>query len=249
MNEAENRGTAGEAIFGIFFIFIVLIFLLYRFGTNKETVANENIPKDGVTKEEFLSKLNDPTSESEIYNRYIKQIYETQTGKTDDGEVVNTEVAVDKIVEEYQKELQQKVALPTQTVNIKIVSDVYPTTSYRNDFEKIFEELKKAGGTTESQIFAAQITGPDTLLPLSDYDRETILRTATEYEIFVDKLVTLTTPRTQLKKVNELAIAALNVSYILRKLVEENDQKIYSLWITKYAENMSVIITNRYGLQ
>lgn len=242
MDESRNSAGVGEAIFGIFLIFGILIILLYKFGGNNETVTNPETKNETGYLEE---KLNN-TEEDDIYAKYVKQIYDSQFPI--DENVVST-TSLDEIVSNYEKELLEKVEIPNPTIEIKNVSDKFNPKYYSQNFEIIFEDLKKRDGTTEGQILFSQIGEGNTLLVLSDFDREKLIRIANEYSIFADKVSNLGTPTSVQPKALEIAVSAKKISYILEKIVEENDPKIYTLWISKYAENMSVIITDRYALQ
>jgi len=241
----ENRGTAGEAIVGIILLFVIIILLLYKFGSNNNSVGS-TVSTDDSSKQAFLNEINSSSTDNEIYNKYIKQIYELQSSTGNSIEVQNQ---VGEIANSYQSELEQKVALPPQTVFLKNVSDKFTKNNYANNFELIYQDFKKKDGTTENNILMAQINPDGTILPLSDYDKESLLRIAVEYEILSEKIQNLSTPKSTEKIANEVAVSALNISYILNKIVVENDKNIYPLWISKYVENMSVIIADRYAIQ
>jgi hypothetical protein len=246
MNEGQNRGTVGEAIVGIVFIFSILLFLLFRFGTESDSVTNplaQNTKE--ITREEFLERLSGSSTQSDLYNSYLKQVYETQSNGTDS---IEKQKKIEEIVNNYQNTLEEKVNIPTQNVTLKNVSDKFDAKYYEQNFEIIFGEFKKRGGTAEGGIIQAQIGADGTLLVLSPYDKESLLRAAAEYDILAEKLQNLSTPKSLEKIATEIAATSLNISYILKKMSEENDTKIYSLWISKYAENMSVIIADRYAL-
>lgn len=245
MNEMENRGTAGEAIVGIILLFVIIVLLLYKFGGNNNSV-NSVVSSDDASKQAFLNEINSSSTDNEIYNKYIKQIYELQSSTGNSIEIQNQ---VGEIASSYQSELEQKVALPPQTVFLKNVSDKFTKNNYANNFELIYQDFKKKDGTNEGNILTAQIGTDGTVLPLSDYDKESLLRIAVEYEIFSEKIQNLSTPKSTEKIATEVAVSALNINYILNKIVVENDKNIYPLWISKYAENMSVIIADRYAIQ
>lgn len=245
MNEMENRGTAGEAIVGIILLFVIIVLLLYKFGGNNNSV-NSAVSSDDASKQAFLNEINSSSTDNEIYNKYIKQIYELQSSTGNSIEVQNQ---VGEIASSYQSELEQKVALPPQTVYLKNVSDKFTKNNYANNFELIYQDFKKKDGTNEGNILTAQIGTDGTVLPLSEYDKESLLRIAVEYEIFSEKIQNLSTPKSTEKIATEIAVSALNISYILNKIVVENDKTIYPLWISKYVENMSVIIADRYAIQ
>lgn len=256
MDENNNKrinATAREAITGILFIFLILILFLYQFGTNKKTISNLELTEDAQgSKENFLNQLEEENGENDTFNKYLKQIYELQSSSTLHNESHNSSEnnrEIESIINEYQKELQEKIRIPTQSFQLQNISDTYSPKIYRDNFEILYAELKSNKENSESKIFSSQIIDDGTLLPLAEFDKETILRIASDYEIFADKLSLLPTPKSLEKRMTELGTSALNVSFILRKMVAEDDSKIYSLWISKYAENMSVIITIRYALQ
>lgn len=243
MNENENnlrRQTVAEAVIGVIFIFLLLVFLLYKFGSNKENVTNTDIENQPVSQEELVQSLDDTGGQNEIYFKYIKKIYDAQQTSGENADV-------DGIVLDYQKELEGKVQLPEQNVVIQKVSPTYNKTKYNNEYEIAFSNLKKAGGTSESQIFESQIVDKDTLLPLSDYDKETVLRIATEYEKFANIISSLETPKVYEKRGVGTTKDALNVAYILRQMVNTEDKQIYTLWINQYSIVMFDIIANRYA--
>lgn len=242
MNESENKGGVGEAVFGLIIIFSLFIFLLFRFGSNKDTVTTEtNV--DEQSKEQFLDKINTTDPNTDIYTKYIKQIYDTQNAT---GTAKSEEV--DKIVSSYTKELLDKVVIPEQSIALKNVSDKFNPKIYGDNFEIIFENFKSKGGTSEGEILNAQIIDKGDILELSPYDKESLLRIADEYQTLAEKIQNLSTPTYSQKLAEEIAKSALNISYILRQMATEDDKKVYSLWISKYAENMFAIIADRYAL-
>lgn len=243
MNESENRGTAGEAIFGIVLLFILLIFLLYKFGNNKEIIAADKIIDESkLSKADFLQKLDDENSDTGLYNKYLKQIYleQKQSSSTDKTDV---------IVENYKNELDTRVIIPKVVINLNNLSKTsskLEKDTYILAYENLFQELKKQGGTSENKIFQAQISTEEKLLPLSGYDVESLLRISTEYDIFADKISNLQTPLIYEKKAIETVRSSKNISYIIKQMSTENDKEIYRLWISKYAENLFDIISERY---
>ncbi len=242
MNETQ-KGTVAEGIFGIIIVFAILVFAIYKFGTSKGSVVNPDVQTGNSVQEDFDTQTN-TSQENEIYNRYIKQIYEAQNATTSE----NKNGEVDRIISEYQQELQDKTRIPTANILMRNVSDKFTATNYKNNFEILFSDFKQRGGTSENKIIAAQILEDGTLLPLSDYDKETLLRMSSEYEIFADKVQNLSTPKDEEKIAREIATAATNIAYILKQIVNEKDKQVYTLWISKYTDNMSVIIVDRYGI-
>jgi hypothetical protein len=238
MNETENRGSLGEAIIVVAFLFLILTFFIYQYGSSKSQVTNDEIEKNP---ENTISNLPED-DENGTYNKYLKQIYDTQTGS-------NTSASVDQILESYQQELLYKTTIPNQNLVIKNVSLTLDRKEYGKSFESLYEAFKKNGGGTEGKILASQITKEKTLLTLSDYDKQVLSQIADEYDDFSAKLVEMETPKVFENRVLEIAVDSKNVAFILRKMVNETDINVYTLWISKYAQNMSAIITDRYGLQ
>lgn len=248
MNESEKNEKVGEAIVGMIFIFIVLVFLIYKIGGNKTTVSNPDITQQNTLDQETKAQLEKQLSEDEnksLYNKYVKAIYDTQNS----GGQQTANQSVDVLVSSYQNDLLAATEIPNPTVKINNLSDKFSTTEYTKNFELLFAQLKKLGGTEEGNIFALQINPDGSLIPLSQYDKETILRDSINYELFANQIQNLPTPSTYEAKANALAGAAKNISYILKKMSSEDDEKIYSMWISKYAENMSAIIKIRYAIQ
>ena len=96
-------------------------------------------------------------------------------------------------------------------------------------------------------MFAAQITKDGQVLPLSDYDRETLRNIQKKFEDFADKVLNMPTPTTYVKKSKGLIIDARAIAFIIEKIVLEKDSKVYPLWISKYGEYAFDIIANRYA--
>lgn len=242
-NTNSQNKTAGEAVVVVFFVFLILIFLVYKFGSNNQSVESTKVgngDSSQISKEEFENSLSDTGGQNEIYFKYIKKIYDEQSTN---GEGANLDV----IVSDYKNELEQSVAVPEQTVTLANVSATFSKTKYNSDYELAFSELQKGRNPTEATIFAAQIADANTLIPLSNYDKETIQRIATEFELYAEKIKNLNTPTVYKKRGEETVKNALKVSYILRQMVNINDTKIYSLWISKYSAVMFDIIANRYA--
>lgn len=245
MNESFKKENVAEAIFGVFFIFLILGIFLYKFGTNKDAVTNPEREVDSQAKTALEDQFNNPENENDLYKKYVKEIYDI---KSQGNENIETQNKIEQIVSSYQKDLENQTFLPPQNVFLRNVSTNFTDKNYADNFEIIFNNFKTRGGTSESSILSAQISPDGNLLVLSQDDKETISRLADEYESFSEKVQNLSTPTNREKIGKEIAISALNVAYILRKLATEEDKNIYTLWISKYAENMSVIITDRYAL-
>jgi predicted metal-dependent hydrolase len=245
MDETKNKGSAGEAVFAVLLFFVILIVLLYKFGTGKDSVINPDTNE--ANKENFLNQLDATGTESDLYNKYIKQVYETQS----EASITTSDKRqqIDQIVTNYQKELEEKTSLPPQTIVLKNVSNKFSERNYANNFEIMFSQFKQKGGTSESALLVAQTANGNEILTLSEYDKENLLRIADQYQDFANKVSNLSTPESLEKKAHEIAVSSLNVAYILRQMANENDKQVYTLWISKYAQNMFVIITDRYALQ
>jgi hypothetical protein len=239
MNESENQKSILPGLIVLFFIFIFLIYLLYKFGSSNQSVVNPNLSEDNspVTLDQALT---DSEGENEIYFKYIRKIYEQQSSP--DGSGVN------EILDEYKNELESKVALPDQEAILSNVSSFYDKNQYLEDYEGAYSSLQKAGGGSESKIFSSQIVDEKTLLPLSDYDKETLLRIAVEYDKFAETISNLNTPKVYEKKAMGTIKGSRNLSYLLRQIVSVNDKEVYSLWISKYSTVMFDIIANRYAI-
>jgi hypothetical protein len=245
MNESDKKEKLSEAFVGLFFIFAILIFLLFKFGKGTGEVRNNDFLNEQNLQDQSKQDMIDQLSEDQnkdLYKKYIKQIYDAQNGS-------GTAQSVDQIVNNYQVDLQQSVTLPDLNLELKDTSNSYTQKQYSQDFEKIFTELKKLGGTEEGKILSAQIQSDNTLLTLSDFDKQTILRDAVNYDIFADKVLNLQTPAKLQTKAITVAQASKNISTILKKLSNEQDPKVYSLWISKYLENLGAIIAIRYAIQ
>lgn len=236
MNETEYKGSVVEAVMVLLFVFVVLGFFLYKFGTNQNTVENQDISANNSGQNNIFQ---DQDSEASLYNKYVKQIYDAQASGTSD---------ISPIIDNYHSELISKTAIPDQNFSLLNLSGTITRQAYAIQFENLFGELKQHDGGSESKIIQAQITDNNTLLPLSDYDKEALGRIADSYETFAKKLQNLQTPIIYQKGVSAVGRNSLNIAYILRQMQNENDQKIYTLWISKYMENMSAIITLRYAI-
>lgn len=236
MNESENTKSVLPGLVVLFFIFIFLIYLLYKFGSSNQSVVNPELSGDNspVTLDQALT---DEEGENEIYFKYIRKIYEGQSAGAD----------VNGILNDYKNELESKVTLPVQDVNLVSVSNIFNKKEYLILYENAYIDLQKSGGGSESLIFSQQIVDKDTLIPLSDYDKETILRVAVEYEKFAEVISNLNTPTSYEKKAVDTIKNARNVAYVLRQIVKTNDKQVYSLWTTKYSSLMFDIIANRYA--
>jgi hypothetical protein len=243
MYPQKNSESVSQAFFVITFLFLVIIFLLFRFGGTSDRVVNENLARENTESSKISVKdfLNQNESE-DLYTKYLKEIYEKM------GNSSSENLDIEKVVENYSQELSLKTLVPQADFLLTNISTENDLVSYRKSFEKTFQDLRIASGTSESVIFASQIQQNGEVLPLSDYDKESLLRLATEYKLFSDKLAKLETPISLTKNVERVGRASLNVSFILKKIVMENDKNIYPLWISKYSENMFVIIEERYAI-
>ncbi len=264
MDESRNNltGRSGEAMVVLFFVFAMLIFLLYKFGSNSNSVVNSEVfqnqnQESNLTREEIFEQIK-AENDSEVFAKYLEKIKSLKDNASD-GEIDGVQDLTGNIGEEYKKELENKVLLPQQIVKIKgeILENTYANrANYLNNFEKLFADFKSGGGFSESKIFAAQITptpalpqgeGGVRILELSGYDRETLLRLATEYELWSEQILNLNVPKVYENKSLEAAKSTLNISYILKKMVDETDEKVYPMWIGQYTRVIFDIIANRYA--
>jgi hypothetical protein len=236
-------GGGGQAVVVLVFLFCLAIFLVFKFGKNTTSVVNQEAIKNNtenqfgnLSKEEILEKLK-AESNSEIYNKYLDKI------KDGFSQEVSTQ---------YQTELEQKTALPEQIIFLTkpTIGNSYSEKAiYLNTFEALFASMRKRGVFSESAIFASQAgatTSPSVILPLSDYDKETLLRIATEYENWAQQILNLETPVVYEKKSLNFANDLLNAGYIIKKVVEEKDDQLYVMWIAKYTQTIFDILANRY---
>lgn len=235
----ESRGKRGVAqawiVLGI--IFIIFIFALSKFGKNKASVYNQQIStSENITREQVIEELKSE-QDSEIWDKYVDKIFS------------ETKVPPQELSVEYQKELENKVLLPEESLIIlgNIVDDSFTKRAkYLNEFEILYVNATKKGVFAEAKLFAAQAGGVGVVLGLSDYDKETILRAATEYELWAKEILKLDTPSQYENKSLRTAQDILQVAYILRKAVVEEDDQVYTMWIGKYTQKVFDILASRY---
>jgi hypothetical protein len=237
MDETRGKQGAGGAWAVLAVLAVALIFALFKFGKNKETIYNQQInTNSSITREQVLEELKGE-QDSELWGKYIEKIFsESKTPSQD-------------LSAEYQRELEQKVTLPEETIFLqgKIVGNSYnERVKYLNEFEQLFVSSKKKGVFDEAKMFANQAGDNGKILELSDYDKETILRLATEYELWGKEILQLDTPAQYEKKSLGAVRDILQISYILKKVVTETDSQVYPMWIGKYTEKVFDILANRY---
>lgn len=243
----QNTNNHIQAIIVLFILFAVAIFLLFTFGRNSDNVINNNVVANSdninLTAEQMFEQMKSE-SNSEIYNKYLEKIQEAKKNNT------NVQDLTGNISEEFKNELQNQVLLPEQVVSIKgkmVDNSFSQRAKYLNEFEDLFVKYSSKKVFEENKILQAQIGENNSILELSDYDRETLLRIATEYELWAQEILNLDTPSNYERKSLEAAKNALNISYVLRKIVVEKDVKVYPLWIAKYIEVIFDILANRHA--
>lgn len=243
MNQSETKTNLVEGVVVVGIVFVILAFAIFKYGGADKVVTNPDL-KDT---EEYSKQLNDVLnsgsvegSENELYNKYVKKIYEAQKSGTGSD-------SVDTILEEYKNELESKVYLPPQQARLKYVGTAFDQKTYLSQYETLYVDMQKKGGNSESRIFASQIVDNETLLPLSDYDKQTLERIAVEYENFALNVESLKTPKVYEQKSVATVENARSVSYLIRQLINTNDKQLYTLWINKYSTLMFDIIANRYA--
>lgn len=241
MDESRGKQGVGRAWVVLGVIFVVFVFALSKFGKDKASVYNQQINSGtGVSSEQVLSELKSE-QDSEMWGRYMDKIFEAR-----DKEV---EVDTQDLSAEYQKELEDKVLLPEEVLVIQgsIVSNGFnERAKYLNEFEGLYINATKKGVFTEAKLFAAQAASEGQVLKLSDYDKETVLRLATEYELWAREILKLDTPAQYEKRSLRTVQDILQVSYILRKAVVEEDNQVYVMWIGKYTQKVFDILAVRY---
>jgi hypothetical protein len=176
-----------------------------------------------------------------LWGKYIDRIFEAR----DKEEIIDSQ----DLSVQYQKELENKVLLPEETLIISgiILGNGYnERASYLNKFEELYINATKKGVFTEAKLFASQAGGEAMVLELSDYDKQTILRLATEYELWAKEILKLDTPAQYENRSLRTAQDILQVAYILRKAVVEADDQVYVMWIGKYTEKVFDILAVRY---
>lgn len=241
MDESRNANGASKAglVLGIFFL--VFIFILFKFGKDKETVYNQQInPDENISREQVKQDLKSQ-QDSRLWGKYIDIIFESNEAK---GTILSQDLS-----EEYRRELENRVLLPEETLIISgdIMGNSYAEKAkYLNQFEALFVSAGKRGVFTEAKLFALQAGGEGTDLDLSDYDKGTVLRLATEYELWAKEILKLDTPEQYVNRSLRTAQDILHVAFILRKAVAENDDQVYVMWIGKYTQKVFDILAVRY---
>lgn len=238
----ETRGKHGvvNAWIVLGFIFVIFLFLLNKYGKEEEVIYNQQISvNENQTREQVLEDLK-REKDSALWNDYIDKIALSAKDKN---------ITPEEISENYQKELENKVTLPTENLFLqgKIVGDSSAEVGkYLNEFEILLENARKRGVFSEAGIFRAQAVDSETNLELSDFDKQTLLRIATEYELWAKEIGKLDTPK---KYENKSLLAMqdiLQMSYVLEKIVEETDSQVYVMWIGKYTQKAFDILANTY---
>lgn len=240
MDESRGKG-AGRAWVVLGIIFVVFVFSLLKFGKDKASVYNQQInTNEMISREQILEELKNEQN-SELWDKYLDKIFSTESN----GEKISAQ----DLSVEYQKELENKTLLPEEPLSISgfIVGNSYnERVKYLNEFEATFISVVKKGVFSESKLFAAQAGGQGVVLRLSDFDKQTILRIATEYEIWAKELLKLDTPLQYERKSLVAAQDILQVAYILRMAVAEEDDQVYVMWIGKYTQKVFDILASRY---
>ncbi len=236
MNETKNYSIL-EILLVLFVVFGLFIYYVFFRSSNSENIGNTmNINNDyqnstSTLDENTISKNKNDLS---IYEMYLTKKKEMQ-GQGDE-EVVNS----------VKADLDARITIPEQaTPTLKVGN--FDKKIYSQKFEKIYQDQKKAGMTSESKTFALQFENDNLFIPLSDFDRENFLRTANLYAEFADKIQSLDTPIYFKLKSEETVKSARNIAYILKTLRTEKDPTIYKLWVVQYIEALNAIIFSRYA--
>ncbi len=236
MNESREYSIL-EIFLVLLVVFGLFIYLVFYKSTNTQNIVNSNAENGQVQND-----VNTPGENTSIAaNKDNLSIYEMYIAKKKEMAGSSDQ----EIISSVQTDLNQKISVPLQaTPTIQIGN--FDKKIYNQQFEKIFQEEKKLGLSSESSIFKLQYQDQNLFIPLSDYDRDTLLRSTNIYTEFANRIEALETPTIYKIKGEETVKAARNIVYILNKLRGETDATIYKLWLEKYLQQLSVIIAARY---
>ena len=105
MNESANKEKIFGAIFGIIFLFFLLGIFLYKFGTNKDVVVNQDGSEEENAKTALENQFNNPENENDLYKKYVQEIYNIKSQGNEDVESQNK---IEQLVSNNQKTLKIK---------------------------------------------------------------------------------------------------------------------------------------------
>ena len=226
MQKSEQKLQIIEGVAGVGFLILVLAFIIFfKSDTSKEITVNKNLLGEGRAAE-----ISGSPYDSQLLTNHLDLM-----GKLGDGE--EDQKAKSELTEILIKSLDEKTKVPNFNSRPIFVSETFDKNSYQKEFFKTFNEATTAGMGLELYYFVSQIS-PESgeILELSPYDKESLQRIATEYEIFAEKIQKIETPTDYMKAGEVTTQKAYEISYILRNLLEEKDSLIYSKWFEKYGE-------------
>lgn len=178
-----------------------------------------------------------------------KLVYESDTleARAQKLEQLKGQEGFQKLQEELDKQIAQDIEAKTSYTpgNNKpfLISNTTTEETYKKLFADAFGKATSSGLGLELVYFISQISPDDgKILPLSPQDIESIYRVATEYEIFADNIQKLPTPP-GLSVVGEITSEkSRETAFYLRKMMEEKDPFIYSIYFAKYSAATSYIL-------
>lgn len=239
MQKSENNLQIIEGLVGIGFLILILAFIIFfKSDKSKEVTSNKNI-------------LGQVTETAESQTQYDSQLLKNHLellGKL--GDEAEDQKAKSELTEILIQSLDEKTKIPTFNSRPIYISDTFDKNNYQKEFFKTFNEAAAAGMGLELYYFVSQIS-PESgeMLELSPYDKESLQRIATEYEIFGKKIQKIETPTDYIKAGETTSQKAFEISYILRNLLEEKDSLVYSKWFEKYGDASRYIFKSSSSTQ
>ena len=223
MNESENNRTIGEAVFGIIVIFTLLALVVFSFKSQHKITTPEDTSGELATS----SDLSD-SAEAAYYSDFLEAIKNNNSGGT----------------AQFEKIISDKTAVPEPSVFLKNLG-IYDATTYLNNFDKIWAQKYNKGLLDANKIFIAQSQSTE-FLTLSDADKSDIISSAILFKDLADELEAMPTPNIYKSKSEAAVKSARKVAYVLEKIIGENDEKIYTLWVVKYSQYMQDLNAAHY---
>ena len=125
MEESGRKQTMGEAVGTIFFLFLLLIFLIYKFAYNKNVIVNESAQQKPVvqSREEILSNIKSESG-SDLYTSYIDKVLDSKKNSS----ALDTQVLSDN----FKSDLQGKIVVPETAIDLANISEKYSRVDYLN---------------------------------------------------------------------------------------------------------------------